>query len=340
MAILIAAVVGALISGFSIGPALSERPFHLIANVLFLDTVHIVFTFVMIESFPELREWITTSYFKTIGHFRWFSIGALFFLTCFFAAALIAFHSLLRDRLWLVELFFIWTTVVHRLYQTKGMSALYSHRLLSTDLKAEIDKVQFRSIEKFESILFKLLIFVILLTSVTRSIGDDAAYVIHTSLNSWHYLELAVAHGLVVLIFCNAARSPVWFQTAKPFFLMRLLLAPLSFFSLSALLALGAIHGLEHLMILTMMRSRSALSPAGGVRFSRALGLSALGLGFVSTLYILSPPGVIGLLAASFITGLAHLHFLTERFLFRMRRPLTRQMVGPLLGARVRFSTD
>ena len=328
---LIIAVFLSLTFGWQIGPSLSEKPFRFISNVLFFDTIHIFFTFVFLWSFPEGKKWIEQTRLATRKGFWAFILFSVFVLTVCFSGFLIFFQTQFPDQTWVLEFIFIFASVVHRLFQTRGLAGLYEHELGPEQA--------FQNLGNLRKYLYRALIVMVIASALIRSPDDNSHYVIHTSPTDIHFFLIGCMYLAIALIFWEASRDiKTWRMSFKAIFLFRLLLVPLSFFSLAALLSLGAIHGVEHVLLLNKLRRNSLIGISSVKMYRRLLLIASAAGALLTSAYVLFPPTFFGLIAASFIAGVAHAHFVCERFLFRMRNRETRDLIGPLIVNRFNVS--
>ncbi len=325
---LIVAVFLSLIFGWQIGPGLSEKPFRFISSVLFFDTIHIFFTFVFLGSFPEGKQWIEQTRFANEKKFWAFTLLSIFTMTVLSAAFYISFRTQFPSQTWIVQFVFVFASVIHRLFQARGLAGLYEH-----EVESDWSANNSGSMRKY---LYRALILMVIASALIRSPTDSTHHVIHTHPSDIHFFMLGFMYLIVALIFWEASRDrKTWSGSFKAIFLLRLLLVPLSFFSLAALLSLGAIHGIEYILLLNKLRRNSSIEADSKKTFQRLLLVTTSVGALLTSAYLFLTPTFFGLIAASLIAGVAHAHFVCERFLFRMRNQKTRDIIGPLVVSRL-----
>ena len=224
--------------------------------------------------------------------------------------------------------------VAHAIAQIKGLSLLYGHKE-SALLNAEEEYIHARYIF-FERRLFDALIFFSMIGYAVTFLSQKGMSFGYTA-QILSALRFLIAGGIIFLAF----RSPAAKKSNKSLFLVRLVVVAFSSFSLTAALALRAIHGLEY-TCLTANISKS-------VHKERAKNVFAFWIIlFILPYLIFTMPRILPdngipitfpfisnqLLAVIFGVGvmMEYMHIYLDSVLFKMKEPLVRSYVAPLLN--------
>jgi|GEM_PF-5751135 len=305
-----------------------------LTKMVFLNGIHVIFTFPMLFLLPELRNWLGAkskkSYVSLPTHF--FAIFSLFaILNLFFPNQ--NSQNVASVGPWLV----VFCLVVYRRYhiaaQTVGLSLIYNRKIEKNWTLSPVERSQVGRTDKWERRLayfaFAMMIFYRMGLPATSAHPFGSA--------KWIFSALSFG-----ATFCNLMliwRLPYAKQSNKFYFALRYLFIPLSCYSTVAIWAYEAHHGIEYLFLSQKMVSNS--SAQANKRLLPWLGaLGVIAIYTVAMLFGLRQSSV--LLAdyfnprwfsfiALFTVTTSYLHYYIDGFLFRMRDPVTRRYVLPLL---------
>ena len=139
----------------------------------------------------------------------------------------------------------------------------------------------------------------------------------------------------------SALMRPEIFKTNKPIYLLRLLIFPFVAFSFAASCILTIMHGVEYVCVFNKMNSRSNQPESNRMQvlITAVILLFIYGLlvFWVESKKSILPNGEVQIIepTAQFFSiltiGLVYTHYYLDRIIFRMRDPVTRELVGPLL---------
>lgn len=294
---------------------------RILTFIFFGGAVHVAFTFFIMLSLPECKRWFVKQNSQVS------IVKKLIFITLIFSAGSIVFlfynnHSssiglILLNILWLVY------PTYHTFRQIYGILVLYNQDIVVSQKEKNVEKK-----------IFNFLMVILCIHTITLVIFQAHL------LSQQEYQKL---NWLLSIVFC----LPAFFlfknktdRKAKNFYVVRIFLYPLSFHSFFALLATGALHGLEYFFITKKMVLNSEQ------KFKSSNNIPAF-LSFFSifVLYILSSSfGILGIYTGGHapqsawygfvnFAGLlvAFIHYYMDGLIFRMKDPATREIIAPLL---------
>ena len=312
----------------------------LIAKIFFLNHLHIFFTISMLVFFPEVRSWIKeiSTEKPTNAWTIWIFVGIFFWAV---EQRLIGYlgqnHLQLAAKI--VGFLLLSYGIHHVVSQTLGISLMYNRNHQVKETKTEqthLYKLNF--FEKWERRLFFISLTFIIVGEGLREFSSWIPEIIdYRYLIAFSVVPFVVNLYMVKNLFAET-------QSNKFYFLLRTLLFPMSAFSKIALAGYLSCHGIEYLFMFIKMISNSQISidrqrlfqfyfSASGV-FLVGLIVAIFRFDLLSKIAFSVTPTVLHPFlwaAVSFSIVLSQMHYFWDREIFRMRNPITRKHIGPLL---------
>lgn len=319
--------------------------FHLAINFIVLGWGHAALTFMMLAGLPELRQVIAV---KTGGrpHRFWLGLFVLFVAIATLVYRGGAFIGLQLssevESFWILTGVFLIANHVHAINQIRGVSVAYNvntRRLLPHDGEELARSLR---ADRFERWAFRFVVSSLILREAflmaTGAGWFDLSDSALRDLLMYVFNGLLLAGGLWVVV--QSLRHPHVWKTKKPVYSLRplfYLAAPFSFFSR---LATVTIHTSDYFGIFGRATSRSSMEKSRRRKFLAFAVAFALGWTILATIkvdYVKTAEGALRiptwvhlLLASAYAMDL--LHILLDRFIFKMRDPVTRENVGRLIA--------
>ena len=245
------AVWDACFSGALRSPTVKSH-FEFLAAIVFLNGIHIIFTFYMIVNSRDGQEWFRNVFFSKSGGSNRFY---LFLLPILIFVSAASFSSWEPPE----ELFFLgsdsnallWLLfpIFHSFTQSMGLSLNYNYR----GLKEEKNVLRRSSIKK-EKNLYKAFMFLILFSClVVGKHGFLSKELLNQNLAKalcCSFLILLIPLTLYSLRTCERSSS-----NEKLIFQLRYFLYPLSFVSVYGFVGIGAVHGIEYFFVWRKIKS-------------------------------------------------------------------------------------
>ena len=300
-------------------PSLINQPLQFLTEVVLLNTFHIVLTYAMLACVPEMKTWINERWGTTSDKF-WLAL----FVVCFlfsnaFFFSVIGLQTYFPSLLWLLPFAMMIAPLFHGLWQIKGLSFMYHSS--STAAAAQ-------NARALDGLLFRVLFAVIIMIGVTRIISDSPSSSFHTSASQFGTFLLWLSFAIIGKIMWNSVSVDGFRISGRPLFLIRLFIYPFYFFSPAAFFLASVLHGFEYFLFTRRMTSRTHVSTFQFILINAVL-TAAIALIWLATLRLKPGYGLIAL--SGFLTSLTYIHYGLDRFLYRMRHPITRRLIGPLL---------
>lgn len=302
------------------------------AKILFLNHVHIYFSFALILFVPEMRNWVRE---KNVEN-QFFLLRWLFVFLAVFGLYWWGFRFIRQNSsdLTLLKFLLLLTTIVglhHNYSQTLGLSLAYNHAAKTPALAPE--KALILRLVFLEKVLLKLLMalhFTLMLAALLRPSSSTLFAIIKVAMPL-----LAIAAVVIGWMYPQEYRNKKLFMLRYVFFAF----IPVSF---TALIAVLAIHGVEYLCVFRKMVTTSVqknhlsqkLMTIGTIGFVAVLttvgifGRSSRGLWYKP---LLPYDSELGLFLLAVATAAAFLHYHVDAYMFRMSDPITRASTGALL---------
>jgi hypothetical protein len=326
----------------------------LVTSLLFLDGLHVTFTFIAVLGLSELRDWARpdeaaanspASRLAAASRGFW---GRVFFVGVALAAVFyfIRFSPWSRTLPAFAAIFLLFEALgpsQHTLAQMRGISFCFHSSLRKAAPFSAEELKSALQVERWEKNLFRVLLAADVLSAIPN-ILIRAGYAGPRA----HPLMLQAVRGACVSVMAlavagilyNGALYPRQGLTNKMAYLLRTVLYPLRIFVLPAHLVVRACHGTEYLVIVRQLIRNSNATETTRRRMRWAtIGVSIL----YGAIFALTFPFIIrywarwrepqGLVVYAMMATLVirYLHYYMDAVLYRMNDAKVRAVVGPLL---------
>ncbi|MBP7843477.1 MAG: hypothetical protein KA116_01560 [Proteobacteria bacterium] len=317
-----------------------HRWVRFLVNVVCLNGIHIIFTFVMIGQLPELQNWARKKS-PHIWTYIWLGVGTLASIIAF-SGSYFKVESPLRSLG--AQLLFIAAIILpsyHNVWQIRGLALSYRQK--------ETHSAEARHKIIFYDKLFYYALFASYCLLLLSMFGwtlpwSQNFHPLWTQLSESGWLFKIKQIATLLCAFCaagllwRALRNPQKNKSNLTLYLLRLLLFPLSAYSYIALMGVLASHGIEYFVVFKQMIHNSKASQQNKKELYQ-LTLSASFFVFVCSipgifLANTTQPALWIILLSALGTGINFTHYYLDRILFKMRDPITREHTGPLLTAK------
>lgn len=329
---------------FGISWGVGDLPLML-TGLIFMDGVHIIFTFAMMLSLPELKKWAASEGARApsglLKHKRpWtqFILVGAFLGVLFYILKVSPNTHTIRGMAttWLfLELV---GPAQHTVAQMRGISFCYNGALRRKFQFTDAEKAVAMRCEKVERFLFNTLLLGEVAYWIPNIFGLDKIAV--SGVESVSYLGGIVSVASVAGLIVNALYFPRQEESRKVAFIFRVILFPLKMLTTIGGIFLRAAHGTEYLMIFRRMVKGSSLEKAqrNRVFLATTIVCSVYALVFMMT-WPFALNQLTGFTESDVLLGYAMLgafilrftHYYMDRTLYRMSNPNTRAAVAPLL---------
>jgi hypothetical protein len=317
----------------------------LLTTLVFMDGVHVTFTFMLIACLPELRNWSKASenkgqvfMKKDASFWKRMAIVAGGLTLVVFVLKVSPESSMIRGMatIWLfLELL---GPSQHTAAQMRGISFVYNSTIRRAYTFNAEEQARAVSAEKWERYLFKLLILGDVLYWIPRIFIQDRFSIPYMGLVQ--YIGAISVGASAIGLLLNSFRYPKQGETDKTFFLTRVLLFPFKIINPVGGLAIRATHGTEYLLIFRRIVQSSSISDAkkkraywltAGVSFFYGLIFVSIWPGTMFHLFGFNPPrNLVGIaLMITFVVRFTHYYM--DALVFKMSDPMTRAAMSPLL---------
>lgn len=312
-----------------------------IVAIVFLKTTHTIFTVTLFWALPEFRLLLRESIKERAP---WIPASVLLM-------AIVVYRIFLYGN-WkapggtdLITAALLGITLTHATRQSFGLLLLYNRsEEQSVKLGAE-KRNQLHTQERFERWLSTVLIFTVTVEPFV-SLGGMA---LKSRMDDFIISFKAALVFCLLALFWSHGR---WKFSNKPLFSLRILALPFAYNALPLLFVSGMIHGVESLLMCLKMAKRSAeRNPGLGRRPVWALMASMAAFGpLIFVYYQFADDPVSSVIAAqsrmpqsaaekdtiililsAFIFAISFLHNYVDSVIYRMRDPMVRQHIGPLV---------
>lgn len=313
-------------------------------SFVFLDSVHVIYTFVLLWTLPELRQWSRNASDASRSLISAFWTKVLLFAL----GAAILFYTLeltsLSDKIvWLGSLYAFLEAFgpqQHTLAQMRGISFCYNSAIRRAYTLEPSELQQAVNAERWEKILFRC----VLLGDMIFSTGfflRSGNYAVPDFVPWFEVLGASIVTVAAGGILLNARRYPKQQGSGKLPYLSRILLFTLKNLAIPAALAVRATHGSEYLVVVKQMVKNSGVTEERKKRiFALFIGVTViyffvLFLGVERALVkdMLPPKWAPTLLSCAVLFHIVvrWVHYYVDAVVFRMKDPATRAIVAPLL---------
>ena len=225
-----------------------RRGINFLNNIVFFNALHIIFTGIFVGSFPEIKLWIKDYNRKNKSHFLK-KVG-VFLVTLFFTftVAWKTSHHVFMFSIFVVQIYGIY----HILRQNYGFIVLYNQKTQSQT--PEI-------LKNLNLLICAVAGFVVFVFLGTKQLNSREFPVLNKFLTgtlwSIQIISSIVLFALVLGSLWIIYRSSTINKYRQLIFFSRFLLIPFIPFSFLASVAIQSIHGIEYLLISTLMTKRS-----------------------------------------------------------------------------------
>jgi succinate dehydrogenase hydrophobic anchor subunit len=302
-----------------------------VANTFLLNSLHVVLTFALILGSSALRNWVRENYKISIRQWLLRVSGILtLFLVLFWAAGA---HFVVQEKwrqpfCFLLILAGVIAPHFHSIWQIRGISTLYDQGNTSY-LERYLINILFlfftlsqiaRLLIEFPNVLTIFGPYV----SRLQQLPLDKIRLIGT------LLGLLAAGGVIV----NSILRKGLYMKRRSFFLLRLFLFPLGTYSFMALAGTSAAHGLEYLAVFWKVSGTQPKDEKNKIRKYGILSMILL-IPFMMPIYgvfwsIFPKNNFLEFISALGI-AIVYTHYIVDGALYRMKDPVTRKIVGPML---------
>jgi hypothetical protein len=235
-----------------------------LTTLIFLDSVHIVFTYALLLASPEIREWSRSDKARAKSGWERGKTPAMRFLVIAVVLGIVFYFLKISPNtatfrgmatIWLfLELL---GPAHHTLAQMRGISLCYNSSLKRSRKFTEVESAMALKSEKFERILFNALLMGEVLYWLPEIFNLDKIVIpeMHSVQLVGGVLSIAAVAGLLI----NALYFPYQEESRKFAFIFRVVLFPLKMLTIVGGIFVRAAHGTEYLMIYRKMIKSSGL---------------------------------------------------------------------------------
>lgn len=294
----------------------SQFYFTIISSILMGGSIHVAFSFLILFSVPNYREWLMSH-----RNDRLFQIKILLFFALAVGTGFVAtFPQILNVPIWIlipIKIFRTYIVLYHLNRQSYGLNMIQN---IKKNVSKEVSKSETNVFSTIDILLFlaTCLMFLSAYNYLDRRIFRFFTYGM-------------IGYSIVAAIYLGNKNGNT---LNKNLFFTRLPMLPISLISPIIGLGAGALHGLEYYNFIEKVVSKSQSKI---FRFRNLWAI--LFFGFLIVIFILGKktgfgrwmnyPSIVWL---DFIgTIFIFMHFYLDRLLYRMSNPIARQYVGPLL---------
>lgn len=343
-------------STMNLNANLKSAFFFLAGVAFFIDVTHLLVTYLMLASVPELRKWWTSrEALKGVGVLKGLlpRDRAIFMGVAIAIGFIVANFSSWSNGLRMLAATWILYDIIgptqHTIAQVKGISLCYNNALKRDVAMTPDELSKAARVEKTERLLFRLLFIADLFFAVPFII-EGYLFERFDLITPYRIASGLVLFAVVIAIFVNGRRFPHQSRSNKTPYLLRILLYPLKMFSIPvSTLAIRANHGVEYFFFCRNIIRNSSASAKRIKVASAVFGMFVLGTLILVLLGVNSPfkfrderqPDL--LLAGFMVFSFTHqfLHFYLDSIIFRLSDSYTRQQVRPLImGANLEATAE
>lgn len=303
-----------------------------IAKILLLNQGHIAFTFLLFLYSPNVRSWYSQKK-QTEKSFQWraLAVFALSFCILYYWLRFIRTSMELKFMYYPMAAGIVAIGLHHKATQCFGLSLLYNRQVeklvtISTDEQKKI-----RYLENWERWLLRaMIVFVCAAAFCKFTFPDERIAVSILSM-----LSFVATAALTYVVW----KYPFGKQSNKRQFCLRYLFFPFAIVSVIPLIALSALHGIEYLFVTKKMQQASAHKTKTKdhvVMIAIVMLFTFIALPDYQTLGWWMRPQLLAhtalldvLMIVSASCGFLHFHM--DSLMFKMRDPISRQYLAPLL---------
>ncbi len=317
----------------------------LLTTLIFADSFHVVFTFVLLATVPELKQWAQkseskakTGWLKGLG--PW---GQALLIGLVLAGLLLIMKGLpisasLKGMATIWLFFELFGPAQHTVAQMRGISLCYNSSLRRKIKFTDDDNIVARQVERIERFLFNFLFAGEVLFWIPKIFLKDNFEI--PGIDSIQNLGALFIVCSSLGILWNGRRYPHQDKSNKFSFLVRVLLFPLKMVNMVGSLFIRAAHGTEYLAIYRRMVNGSKMEVAKKKKiFLISIFVSLCYLVPYLTGWVIQIPEtmswtisdrlMVTALLGTFVIRFTHYYL--DSVMFKMSDPNTRFTMAPLL---------
>lgn len=312
-----------------------------VSSLILMEWSHIIFSFVLFFSLPELKEWRESK--DTVAKSGWMRgygptarlviIGAVLTVMCYF----LQISDMTRTLPGVISIILFLELLgptQHAVAQMRGISLCYNSNIKNNITFSALEVKQAATCENIERKLFNLLL------------AGEIFYWLPPVFNLGHInipgLEISRTVGAVAIIassaglIINALYFPHHKTTRKFLFLTRVILYPMTMLSPVGIVNRRLGHGTEYLMIFRRMINGSRIEKKKVRKiYFLAISLSIIYILMLSPTYMdfaiedYFPTILKSMIVVTIV--LRYAHYYMDSIMFKMSHAATRNIIGPLL---------
>lgn len=307
--------------------------FDFIRNILFLNSVHVLFSYLIMFRSTEVKAWIVKQ--KGGAIVFWTKLGIvhiLFFLFFILLKGGVFSNSLSINSSFIdiiVAIVTIAPVVHHPLAQTWGLSFLYDLKNYNCQNDKKTKLIRAGKRERGILVIFTIIYMVAGLIFFSGHFRLDNF--------SWSIYLISLLFLVSSLVIINYFTYPKPWNLNKLIFLMRLFAYPLTFISASARIVTGSCHGIEYFCVYKKIKKNSN----GRCQWFSIAYLLLFLLGFFSILSLYGQTPFVKKIIPDFLSNQQYLtplalsiiytHYYVDALLYRFRDSSNRELILPLL---------
>lgn len=304
----------------------------LFMNIAGLGSIHTYFTVTMMLQLPEFKSWWSEQTSKhSLFPARVFIVSVLLVALSFLSYQALDLHTSWFPT---VETIFLWASAHHSFAQSLGLSQVYTMKIGQEYVFNDDTRKTFACLQHKELKLRKILMATFLIWTLCMVLASMIA----------KPFEYAILFAFLVVLFLYLHNSFSFNQLGKSnkfIFTLRLLLYPLSYYNQNFLLVvilLRFLHGIEYFGVFQIITSNTQAKQSQKKNFLfLTLILSMLGAVLVlfrkSSAFIgwFDQPWMFAIFG-SLSVAMVYIHFFLDGLLFKMKDPISRKWIAPLLN--------
>lgn len=319
----------------------------MLAGIIFIDGIHVVFSFMLLVMLPELRTWAASEdnkpqkgWSKGLSFWTHTGLIAIALGVCAFLLRVYPGTFSIRGMAMTFLLIEILGPAQHTIAQMRGISFCYNGALRRTYKFSEEERAIATTNEKIERLLFTALLVGEVFYWIPDIFNLDHFNI--PGIDSVHFVGGVMSIASVAGLIVNSLYFPKQGNSRKSAFLFRLALFPLKMLTTVGGIFLRAAHGTEYLVIFKRMVQGSKISNRQKTKIFLITAIASVAYIFffvltwpvaITELLGQEPPSMLFGVALVFTFIVRYTHYYTDSIVYRMSNPVTRAAVGPLLTA-------
>lgn len=308
----------------------AERKFsNFIADILFFDTTHAVLTFLLILFVPEVSGWKEKVSQK--GTFLKFGIGIFIFWLILFLFQRFNDSGVIFTIVSTITVFY---PVYHCIAQVRGISFTYNTIFLKNQQGIENKDSILRSY-RYEKWVGNLLVFTISLKLILSFLQMEKGF----KIGNYGVLVDILNVSLILLLLFLFLSLPKQLRIKKIIFNSRILIFLFVPSSFIAKIGYQINHGTEYVSIVDKMIENSSISSANRRKLIYFFLTAIIVLSTLAYPQFILNPNFFGSSSESIFkiflamrAANTYTHYFFDGLLFKMKNPITRERIAPLLS--------